>query len=115
MRMCNNSIIKLSCIFLFVSIFVLSCACGTEHGFIPPTEPEEGAELIPGSIQGHVLESDSFKPLPGVVVSVGDIIDTTSLDGYFELPDVPPGNQTIHAVRGCYNDPSYYISASMVI
>ncbi len=53
---------------------------------------------------GYVYDAATSEPVPGVVVTIGGLTDTTSFDGYFNLGTLPSGQYEIDAVRVCYDD-----------
>jgi hypothetical protein len=60
-----------------------------------PAQPGErpAASPVPagGTLRGRVLDAATGAPLPGALVSAGDVTQITDADGRFTLPDVPLG------------------------
>lgn len=57
-----------------------------------------------GSIAGHVMNSDTGRPIPGIMVSAGGVQVMTDSSGYFEINGLPNGthNLIVHALDGFY-------------
>jgi len=59
--------------------------------------------LIEGeTVSGHTYYANTEIPLPGVVVTIGKLIDTSSFRGAYEIKHISPGLRTITMVKdGC--------------
>ncbi len=75
---------------LIISFAVLFFSCGTEP--------------VDRTIHGYVYDSVSSEPVPGVVVNVGGLIDTTSFEGYFDIGTLPSGQYELNTERICYEN-----------
>lgn len=63
-----------------------------------------------GNISGHSYFAGTTVPVSGVLVSIGDITNTTGSDGYFSLANIPIGQQTITASKTNYDPYSSIIN-----
>jgi len=79
---------------VYFLIFLIGlCACGKNN----PVESQQK-----GTVNGYVYQYDTHIPISKVVVSIESESYTTSSDGYYELKDIPSGEQTIIAnIVGC--------------
>lgn len=59
----------------------------------------------PGYLAGLVTDSTMF-PLPDVMVSMGDIVDSTAIDGRYLIPDLVPGTYRVTYSLPGYSDAS---------
>jgi hypothetical protein len=57
-----------------------------------------------GTVCGIVTDLETANTLEGVLVSIGDISDTTNSSGEYCLYDVPIGQQTLVATREGFDD-----------
>jgi hypothetical protein len=69
--------------------------CGGSSSDLPVT-PTVGTIA---TIQGTVMRSDNYKPLAGVVVSIGGVSVTTRSDGTYAISGLRPGDALLSAER----------------
>lgn len=60
-------------------------------------------------VAGQVLDLDTRAPVPGVTVTVGNLVDQTGADGRFEIADPPVGLTTLTTER------PYYIPGAQLV
>jgi formylglycine-generating enzyme required for sulfatase activity len=80
---------------LLVSMVLFCCSKS-------PTEPEKVNQPT-STVKGYVYVTGTIMPISGVVVSIGSIYYTTSINGYYELNNIILGSQTITATISSYN------------
>ena len=86
---------SLICVAAFLSI------SGCENDSNSPTKA-----LTPptyGTVEGIVYFAGTISPLPGVLVTCGDVSVTTKNDGKFSLKNVPAGFQILRATKNDYS------------
>lgn len=83
--------------FTLVILFSLIVACGDD------VEPVIQPPVIEyGSLTGKAFLAGTAVTIPGVVVTVDDMVDTTGDDGLFSIDSIPEGMYTIQAAREDY-------------
>ena len=78
---------------------------GTSAGAAQATRPNIRfgvAPVVTGTIIGVVKDAIDFSVIPNAIVNIGNQVDTTDMNGYYQLFGIPEGVDTIAAVRVLY-------------
>ena len=59
-------------------------------------------EAALGALSGHVCDKETKDPIEGVTVAFQDYSAETGTDGYYELPDLPPGTHEFIFIKAGY-------------
>jgi len=82
-----------------ILVFSLFIGCGDDDVNAPPIP-----EVEYGTLTGKAYLFGTSAVIPGVIITIAGMTDTTGEDGLFEINNIPEGTYTLSATRDDYSD-----------